>query len=113
MSSPIHALQAYLHFRYQEGCSPQDPIVSYVGRLLDRLQVESDCPKKKNTPNNCFTQQSVANGMLGVQLELSMRLRKELNKNKKLRHDFATGLLAAYKEAFMQCGKPGRSRGGE
>jgi hypothetical protein len=55
-----------------------------------------------------LTQQSVANRMLGVQLELSMSLRKELNKNKILRRDFNAGILAAFREALARYGKEHR-----
>lgn len=58
-----------------------------------------------------LTQQSVANGMLGMQLELSMRLRKELNKNKKLRQEFAAGIAGAYREALRRFGAQRRGLG--
>merc|ERR1712224_693812 len=52
-----------------------------------------------------LTQQSVSNGVFSVQLELSLSLRKELNKNKELRHLVSHAIHAAFTEVLRRCSR--------
>jgi len=71
----------------------------HLSSVLKKSFIVNDHPQLQGRWGNgrmTLTQQSVAEGMLSVQLELSLSLRKELNRNRELRQDFARALYMAF-----------------
>eukprot|EP00656_Telonema_subtile_P016497 TRINITY_DN18718_c0_g1_i1.p1 TRINITY_DN18718_c0_g1~~TRINITY_DN18718_c0_g1_i1.p1 ORF type:complete len:375 (+),score=65.10 TRINITY_DN18718_c0_g1_i1:224-1348(+) len=74
-------------------CEAVQPVLGTKWKVNGNPQLQGCCAAKLHRMT--LTQQSVAMGAIGVQLEFSLRLRKMLNQERALRHRVAAALVRA------------------